>query len=178
MKAGASLTITEFDAWMARDWWTKAIKRRYPNTGASEEGVSSAAPACAAPSSAAYSSVAPPASSAPPSYTPPTVSSMPTTSSVVSILPTGTGYYPFPGAINGTAMPTGTGTGLFPTGGTAIPTGFSTGYLPVPTAASSSGAGAAPTHTYNPWGYGHHRWAFSRVATSPLLEPVKYNWRN
>ncbi|KAF2218872.1 hypothetical protein BDZ85DRAFT_244425 [Elsinoe ampelina] len=31
MKAGGSTTITEFDTWMLRDWWSKAVKARYPD---------------------------------------------------------------------------------------------------------------------------------------------------
>ncbi|PNS17303.1 hypothetical protein CAC42_6986 [Sphaceloma murrayae] len=31
MNAGGATSITEFDTWMLRDWWAKAIKTRYPN---------------------------------------------------------------------------------------------------------------------------------------------------
>ena len=180
MKAGGAMSITEFDAWMARDWWTKAIKSRYPNAGSSgsadSAGSEVAEPASTAPTSEFYSSAAAPATSFPA----PMPSEVPTLTSTAGSQPTG--Y--FPGG-NSTVSPSGSG--IYPTGsgGFPMPTGSP---VPMPTVSEvalpdNSGAatpcpedaetpevsGAASSNNYNPWGRG--RWGKVRAA-------AKHEWRD
>ncbi|TKX22924.1 metallopeptidase-like protein 2 [Elsinoe australis] len=105
MSAGGSTTITEFDTWMLRDWWSKAVKARFPSLPAA----SAAAPEEVA-SSTPFTSASASASSAPASETE-TETEVATSTPAFS---TGTATVEVP-----TALPTG----VFPTGAVPRPTG-------------------------------------------------------
>lgn len=112
MSAGGSTTITEFDTWMLRDWWSKAVKARFPSLPAA----SAAAPEEVA-SSTPVTSASAPASSAPASETETETETEVATSTPAFSTATAPVEVP-------TALPTGVfPTGAFPTGAVSRPTG-------------------------------------------------------
>ncbi|KAG8624659.1 hypothetical protein KVT40_007726 [Elsinoe batatas] len=112
MKAGGSTSITDFDTWMLRDWWSKAVKARYPNLPAA--GVAPVEEEAAPPTttSAGFSTPAAP-TSAPTAVPEPE----PTEPGQPELPPTGpTAPLPTGGPAPTGALPTrpGSPTGIFP----------------------------------------------------------------
>ena len=170
MKAGASMTITEFDAWMARDWWTKAIKSRYPGLTSGSTPVADSDDASAAPSTtstAAFSTSAAAATTvpttAPAAPVPVAVEEVEEASPVIPApSAVSTGFFPVASG-NSTLFPTASGSGVYPTG--VIPTGTA----PIGLPPSGTDVEAAPSQTRSSWRKGHrygrnkaahrHEWA-------------------